>query len=142
MTCQLRVMTIHDYEGVTALWAATEGMGMSEPDDSIEGIARFLSHNPDLNFVALDQDKIIGVVMCGFDGRRATLYHMAVAADYQRQGIGQALLSRLEQTLRTKKVTMARLLVFANNQIGNQFWQKCGWYHWRELNYYVKNLLD
>ncbi|MBV7388144.1 GNAT family N-acetyltransferase [Pasteurellaceae bacterium TAE3-ERU1] len=140
MGIALRAMRLTDYDAVTALWAATPGMGMSEQDDSREGIARFLAHNPDLNFVALEGSTIIGVLLCGFDGRRATLYHMAVAQSHQRQGVGQALLARLERELRAKNVTMARLLVFANNAVGNQFWQKCGWYHWRELNYYVKDL--
>ncbi|MBE2895989.1 GNAT family N-acetyltransferase [Pasteurellaceae bacterium HPA106] len=140
MEYRLRLMTLSDYDAVTALWAATPGMGMSEQDDSPEGIARFLAHNPDLSFVAVDGDAIIGVLLCGFDGRRATLYHMAVAQAYQRQGVGQTLLARLERELRAKNVTMARLLVFADNESGNRFWQKCGWYHWRELNYYVKTL--
>lgn len=134
----IRLMSVDDYSQVAELWASTPYMGMDPIDDSLAGITRFLAHNPNLNFIAEYQNKIIGVLMCGYDGRRATLYHMAVDEKFQRQGVGKKLLYRLEQELLAQGITQARLLVFKNNIIGNCFWQNAQWQLREDLNYYSR----
>ena len=104
MAVQLREMTLADYDEVYALWAASEGIGLSSAD-SREAIGAFLQRNPGLAFVAVDGDVIAGAVICGTDGRRGYLHHLAVRSSHKRQGIGrhlaQACLDRLrEQGLR------------------------------------------
>lgn len=135
----IRPMHVDDYAQVVELWRNTPGMGMSEQDDSEQAIEAFLAFNPDLNFVAVKADRLLGVIMCGYDGRRATIYHMAVAQNQQGNGIGSALLRQLEQQLCNKNITRGRLLVFANNQSGNHFWAKQGWTWQQALNYYSKD---
>lgn len=135
----IRAMQAGDYAQVAELWRNTAGMGMSEQDDNEQAIAAFLAFNPDLNFVAIKGEQLLGVIMCGYDGRRATIYHMAVAQNQQGGGIGTALLRQLEQQLRTKNITRGRLLVFADNQSGNHFWAKQGWTWQQNLNYYSKD---
>lgn len=135
---QLRPMQPADYPQVAELWHNTPGMGMSEIDDSEQGIMVFLAFNPELNFVAFVDDVLSGVIMCGYDGRRATIYHMAVTQGQRGRGIGTALLQQLERKLSAKNISKGRLLVFANNQSGNQFWSKQGWILQSELNYYSK----
>lgn len=135
---EIRPMQISDYPQVAELWHNTPGMGMSAVDDSEQGIAAFLAFNPDLNFVALLEQRVVGVIMCGYDGRRATLYHMAVAQSQQGKGIGSALLHKLEQQFAAKHISRGRLLVFADNQSGNCFWAKHGWTLQDDLNYYSK----
>ena len=53
---QLRPMQPADYPQVAELWHNTPGMGMSEIDDSEQGIMVFLAFNPELNFVAFVDD--------------------------------------------------------------------------------------
>ncbi|TNH07123.1 GNAT family N-acetyltransferase [Testudinibacter sp. TR-2022] len=135
----IRSMQADDYAQVAELWRNTPGMGMSAVDDNEQAIATFLAFNPALNFVAQSDGKIIGVIMCGYDGRRATIYHMAVAQNVQGKGIGTALLQHLEQQLAQQQISKARLLVFADNQSGNAFWAKQGWTWQTALNYYSKD---
>ncbi|TNG95473.1 GNAT family N-acetyltransferase [Pasteurellaceae bacterium USgator11] len=135
----IRPMQADDYAQVAQLWRNTAGMGMSEQDDNEQAITAFLAFNPDLNFVAVQGGQLLGVIMCGYDGRRATIYHMAVAQNVQGKGIGTALLQRLEQQLAQQQISKARLLVFADNQSGNAFWAKQGWTWQTALNYYSKD---
>ena len=67
----LRVMKTDDYDGALSLWSRTEGMRLNDYDDSREGIGRFLSRNPGTCFVAEEEGAIVGVLLCGHDGRRA-----------------------------------------------------------------------
>jgi hypothetical protein len=41
--------------------------GMRNLDDSKDGIDRFLKRNPDTSFVAVEDNAVIGVILCGHD---------------------------------------------------------------------------
>lgn len=131
----IRLMQIDDYPAVYALWLATPGMGLNDVDDSSEGIAKFLARNPHTCFVAQEQDKVVGVIMCGHDGRRAFIYHLAVAQDCRRRGIGRALPDAALRALEKEGIAKAALVVFARNAQGNAFWEKCGFDNRPDLVY-------
>lgn len=123
---KIRPMSIEDYNEVYKLWTNTDGMGMRSLDDSLEGIDKFLKRNPSTNFVAQEGDKIIGVILCGHDGRRGFIYHTAVGIDYRGKGIGKALVDAALGALRKEKINKVALVVFAANDLGNKFWQSLG----------------
>lgn len=79
----IRRMIITDYEKVFDLWKSTDGMGLRTLDDSQQGIATFLKRNPTTKFVAIDNDEIIGTILCGHDGRRGYIYHTVVKKNYR-----------------------------------------------------------
>lgn len=119
-------MQMDDYDAVHALWAGTAGMGLRALDDSRTGIGRFLRRNPATCFVALTEGEIVGVILCGHDGRRGHIYHAAVEPGRRRQGIGRALLERALMALQDEGIHKAALVVFADNETGNAFWQNEG----------------
>ena len=43
------------------------------------------------NGIAVDGEKIVGVILCGHDGRRGIIQHACVSPDYRRFGIGKKL---------------------------------------------------
>lgn len=135
---EIRVMTIDDYEKVYELWSNTSGMGLRSIDDSKNGIYKFLLRNPTSNFVAIVNDKIVGVILCGQDGRRGYIYHTVVKSNYRGQGIGKALIESVFCALEQDGITRAGLIVLGTNEIGNSFWQSQGWEIRSELNYYCK----
>jgi hypothetical protein len=72
-----RDFSIDDYDATLQLWQRVEGLEVAEGDDK-EGVARFVARNPGLSRVAIDGSKVVGVAMCGHDGRRGHIYHVAV----------------------------------------------------------------
>lgn len=138
----IREMTANDYEMIYDLWMNTPGMGLNAIDDSKEGIRQFLKRNPKTNFVALQDDKIIGVIMSGHDGRRGVIYHMAVAIEYRRLGIGKDLLQYSMDALKQEGINKVALVVFSKNDLGNAFWEKQGFYKRTDLNYRDKNIVE
>ncbi len=122
----IRKMTITDYDKVYKLWRAVPGIGLNEADDSREGINKYLKRNPDTCFVAEKEDIVIGAILCGHDGRRGFIYHMAVAESEQRRGVGEALLKHAIEALKAEGIRKAALVVFRNNVKGNSFWEKQG----------------
>lgn len=123
---EIKSMSIEDYDSVYQLWANTQGMGMRSFDDSFEGINKFSKRNPSTNFIAQEGNKIIGVILCGHDGRRGYIYHTAVSADYRGRGIGRALVDAVIDALKKEGINKAALVVFSSNELGNKFWQALG----------------
>ena len=74
----IREMTIDDYNVVMSLLRTTSGVRLRDAD-SREAIMRYLQRNPGLSFVAFVDEHLAGCVMCGHDGRRGYLQHLAAA---------------------------------------------------------------
>ncbi|MDE7132827.1 MAG: GNAT family N-acetyltransferase [Lachnospiraceae bacterium] len=132
----IREMTIEDYEGVKALWLSIKGFAIRSIDDSKEGVTRFLNRNPGTSVVAVEDGKIVGAILCGHDGRRGCLYHVCVAQEYRRQGIGKAMVIHCMEALKKEKINKVSLIAFTVNDIGNAFWRQIGWTKREDLNYY------
>lgn len=132
---RIRVMTIADYDRVYTLWMACRNMGFNNLDDSREGIGKYLKRNPDTCFVALEGDALAGVILCGHDGRRGFIHHMAVAEGYRNNGIGTALVDAALSALRAEGIHKVALVAFKYNESGNAFWEKMGFTVRDDLNY-------
>ena len=132
----IREMTIEDYEGVKALWLSIKGFAIRSIDDSEDGVTRFLNRNPGTSVVAVEDGKIVGAILCGHDGRRGCLYHVCVAQEYRRQGIGKAMVVHCMEALKKEKINKVSLIAFTVNDIGNAFWRQIGWTKREDLNYY------
>jgi ribosomal protein S18 acetylase RimI-like enzyme len=119
-------MTIADYPEVMALWQATENMGLTDADSSV-GIAAHLTRNPGLSLVARDEGRLVGAVLCGHDGRRAYLHHLAVAAHYRQHGIGRRLVEECLARAAAQGILKAHAWVYCENRAGLEFWNQIGW---------------
>jgi len=126
MSIELREMTIDDYESVYSVWKASEGIGLSDAD-SKEGIKRFLDRNPGLSYVALDEGPIVGAALCGHDGRRGYIHHLAVVKSHRKKGIGRSLVGRCVFALMQIGISKCHLFVYDENQDAIDFWEKVGW---------------
>jgi N-acetylglutamate synthase len=131
----IRPMEIGDYEQVYALWIGTPGMGLNSIDDSQDGIGKYLRRNPGLSFVATDGDGIVGVILCGHDGRRGVIHHTAVKESIRRRGVGKALADAAFQGLKREGITKAWLVVKKENALGNAFWEKLGFENRTDLTF-------
>jgi ribosomal protein S18 acetylase RimI-like enzyme len=126
MAIQFREMTPTDYQAATALWKASEGVVLRDAD-RLEAVERYLERNPGSSFVAVDGERLVGTVLCGHDGRRGYLQHLAVAAPYRRQGIGRALVERALAALQGAGILKCHLMVLADNEAARAFWAAIGW---------------
>ncbi len=136
----IRKMTIEDYDGVYNLWINTPGMGLNDIDDSREGIKKYLDRNPNTCFVAEEDEKIIGVILSGHDGRRGFIHHTAVDVSKRNQGIGSKLINSAMDALEEEGINKVVLVVFSENKIGNDFWEAKGFIKRDDLNYRNKNI--
>ncbi len=118
--------TITKYDAVIALWQQCEGIGLSDADER-DRIEFYLERNPGTSFIAQDDGAVIGAILCGHDGHRGFIHHLAVRSDYRRQGIATQLVERGLDGLTAVGIRKCHLLIFNKNESGITFWQNDGW---------------
>jgi ribosomal protein S18 acetylase RimI-like enzyme len=128
MEIQTREFRIEDYQEAIELWNRIEGLDIAEGDDR-ETIRRFLQRNPGLSRVAMNDAAMVGAVLCGHDGRRGYVYHLAVDPTYRGQGVGRRLIAECLAGLKEAGLERANILVANDNPRGLEFWNSCGWEH-------------
>jgi len=121
-----RKFEIGDYEAAVQLWSKVEGVEIAE-GDSKEDITRYLSKNQNLSRVAEDDGRLVGVALCGDDGRRGFIYHLAIDPAYQQKGLARRLVTECLDGLRSRGLKRALILVADDNPSGQAFWERCGW---------------
>jgi N-acetylglutamate synthase len=122
----VRHFRIEDFDAVIALWRRTEGVGLNESDTRRANTA-YLRRNPKLSFVAEKDGRIIGAVLCGHDGRRGYLHHLAVSKRHRGRGIGRRLVNACLAKLRQAGIPKCNIFIFASNAEGMKFWTRTGW---------------
>ena len=86
-----------------------------------------ISRNPGLSRVAEENGTIVGAVLCGHDGRRGWIYHLATAPGYRGRGIARLLVNDCIEGLRRIGIKRAIILVAGDNARGHDFWLRNGW---------------
>jgi ribosomal protein S18 acetylase RimI-like enzyme len=123
---ETREFLIGDYEAAVELWKRVEGLDIAEGDDR-ESIGRFLKQSRGLSRVATDESTVIGAALCGHDGRRGYIYHLAVDPNYQGRRLGKQLVDECLEGLRLAGLERANILVAKDNPRGLEFWRRAGW---------------
>jgi N-acetylglutamate synthase len=126
MEVKIGEMQVEDYDDVAALWQRTEGIGLDD-DDSREGIATYLVRNPGISQVARAEGRIVAAVLCGHDGRRGYLHHLAVATEYRNKSIGKKLVQACLSRLAYLGIPKCNIFLFDDNDPGRAFWNRAGW---------------
>ncbi|RMF09663.1 MAG: GNAT family N-acetyltransferase [Candidatus Neomarinimicrobiota bacterium] len=134
-------MKIQDYADVYRLWDSLPGIGLSEADQQ-PAIQTYLNHNAGLSQVAVQDNRVVGAVLCGHDGRRGYLHHLAVAPEVQRQGIGRALLRTCLERLRRLGIQKCHIFLIPDNREGQVFWEQNGFYLRHDLQLMSCDLID
>lgn len=138
----IKRMSIDDYPQLFALWKNTPNMGLRSLDDSREGIMLFLNRNPNTNFIVYEDDKLVGAILCGNDGRSGYIYHTVVLPEYRGHGIASALVDAAVHALKEEGITRVCLNVMESNEQGKAFWVKRGWEKKDFLGFYSKSITD
>ncbi|MFX1314075.1 MAG: GNAT family N-acetyltransferase [Promethearchaeota archaeon] len=122
---KIKKFTMDLYEDIIRLWKKA-GINVSS-SDTREELNRMLQRNPNLFLIGEFRNKIISVVMGGFDGRRGYVHHLAIDPDYQKKGYGKMIMDELIERFRKKGVHKIHLFIQKNNQEVVSFYQHLGW---------------
>ncbi|WP_433694026.1 GNAT family N-acetyltransferase [Herbaspirillum seropedicae] len=135
MQYELRFFGMEHYSEARRLWSECDGVALTDADDALN-IGNFLERNTGLSFVAITGEELVGTILCGHDGRRGFIHHLAVAPKARRRGIASRLVAASLQSLKANGIEKCHLLVFVNNRQGNEFWRSIGAKFRNELGLY------
>ena len=125
MGLQITEMTATNHDEVVAFWKEQEGVGLNQSDGP-QQIAAYLMRNQGMSLIARDQGNVVAAILCGHDGRRGYLHHLAVARSYRGRGIGRSLVERCLERLGRDGIAKCNVFVFGDNCRGQQFWEAIG----------------
>jgi len=140
-THTIELMLIDDFDEVCRLWQSTKGVGLSE-SDSRPNIAAYLARNPEMSFVARSGGEIVGAVLCGHDGRRGYLHHLAVAKAHRKMGVGKKLVETCLARLAAFGIPKCNIFLYADNAAGESFWKHNGWVKRSDLQVMQKAVIQ
>lgn len=126
MERHIRPMQPHDIEPCLALWQRVEGVVLRDESDKPSMLRTFLERNPGLSYVFEDRGAIAGSILCGHDGRRGYLYHLAVREDQRRTRCATALFEATIHGLGSAGITRCHAYVRARNLTALLFWKSVG----------------
>ena len=134
---ELVPMTIADYEQVTALWSACEGVNAGETREELE---RALAKNPGLSSVIRKGKNIAAALLCCHDGRRGYLYHVCVAANCRKLGLGRLLIEHSLAKLKEEGISRCTIFCVVSNLSGEAFWKRLGFHERADLKTFARDL--
>jgi len=122
-------------DGRTTQRAVTQvlhSVGHRFPDDSprnhaARSIPAKAAFQPKLLFVALDDERVVGTTMAGYDGHRGWFYSVAVDPDLQRRGIATAMVAHVEVMLAAMGCVKVNLQIRAGNETVAAFYESLGY---------------
>jgi predicted N-acetyltransferase YhbS len=71
-------------------------------NDPVQDIRKKIGFQPDLFFVALLNDNVIGSIMVGYEGHRGWLNYLAILPEHQTRGYGRKLVEKAVHKLKIR----------------------------------------
>lgn len=111
-----RVIDLWNRCGLTVPW-----------NDPQKDIQRKLDDSPDLFYLALLDDQVIGSCMAGYDGHRGWFYYLGVAPEFRKKGVAGQLVKHGEKLLGQLGCPKINLMVRKSNTGVIQFYKTAGY---------------
>lgn len=138
---QFEEMNVGYYDQVCELWKQTEGIELTI-GDSKDSLKKYLERNPGMSFVCSYNGAIIGTILCGHDGRRGFIYHLAVHKDHRNNHLAKLLIERSTKALKKAGIERCSLMVKIDNKEAYRFWEKIGWRSRDDLHMFSMDLKE
>jgi ribosomal protein S18 acetylase RimI-like enzyme len=122
---RIREYRTADAEAVVALWIACE---LTRPwNDPRKDIMRKLADSPELLLVGVEDGRVVGTVMAGYDGHRGWINYLAVEPASRGRGLGRALMDAAEERLAALGCAKINLQVRDENEAARGFYEAIGY---------------
>jgi len=136
---EMRTLTINDYEDMVKLWIKSTLPFKPKGRDSRQAITSQMEREPSLFLGAFENTTLVGVIIGSYDYRgKGWINRLAVHPKYQRQGIGQRLITSMEKILKEKGAVVTCALIEERNQESIAIFEKLGYVSEKSILYFSK----
>ncbi len=138
MAQEIKRLTVKDFDEIIRIWLEAGLPFKPRGRDSREMIAREMA-NPNCAFFALFLDeKMIGVVIANFDGRRGWINRLAIVPEHRGLDLAAKLIEASEEFLRSVGALVICALIEEINYPSISCFQSNGYNCEQEIKYFTK----
>jgi len=134
----VRTGRLDDVEALLGFWRRAEASPSST--ESAEDVRGLLERDPDALIVAESGGEIVGTLIAGWDGWRATFYRLAVLPSHRRHGLATTLVRAGEDRLRALGAKRLNAIAESHKPGAMAFWASAGYELQTSRSRFVKNL--
>ncbi|MFT5871644.1 MAG: ribosomal protein S18 acetylase RimI-like enzyme [Clostridium sp.] len=117
-----------DLEQVLQLRELVFNSAISRNSVTKEILINYLKRNPEISSVACTlEGKVIGALLCGHDGIRGFIYHIAVYNEYGLKRIGKMMIKRSLSELKNVGINTGFIFTQNSNFDLEESWNSLGW---------------
>jgi ribosomal protein S18 acetylase RimI-like enzyme len=121
---QIRSFQLSDYRSVSEL--LQEVLSEECCEETMGAFARQLSWDSDLVLVAENAGTLAGVLIGTIDQQKGYVYRIAVKQQFQRQGVGRALVANMDKRFRQRNVLKVMIAGDKHNELLRPFYESLG----------------
>jgi len=138
----IKRLSIDNYDDIIRVWSISGLPYKPKGRDRKDMIAKEME-NPNGAFFGLFEDeKMIGVVIANFDGRRGWVNRLAIDPDYRGKGFAGLLIERCEDYLNKQGAIVMCALIEDINYPSISAFQKAGYNCENTIKYFAKRPSD
>ncbi|EKQ53177.1 MULTISPECIES: GNAT family N-acetyltransferase [unclassified Clostridium] len=124
----IQAMKESDIDQVIELWNKILNSSFLQSSVTKEELIQYIERNPDVSSVACaDDGKVIGVLLCGHDGIRGFIYHIAVHDEYKVNEITNRMLERSLSKLKEAGIKKGFIFTQSNTHDMDETFNSIGW---------------
>lgn len=127
-----------DYEALIRLWMHAGLPFKPDGRDAPASVAHQLAQPMAIYLGAFQGEALIGAVLGTHDGRKGWINRLAVHPDYRGQGIGRALVDRVEARLHEQEIEIVAALVEDWNETSFEVFESLDYVHHPDIHYLSK----
>lgn len=137
-TIHIRHARFGDIKAVLHLWKEADAEP-TETDDAAS-LAALMKRDAQALLVAEAGQRLVGSVICGWDGWRGSIYRLVVSQDHRRAGLATRLIRTAEEQLQASGAVRLHAIVVEHDATAMAFWGSSGWDRQPSRARFVKNL--
>jgi ribosomal protein S18 acetylase RimI-like enzyme len=134
----VREFRIDDYDTLVALWNEAELPHRPKGRDRLDKIERELERGNAVYLVAELDGRLIGSVLGTHDCRKGWINRLAVAPEFQHQGVARKLVTEVEKRFYELGIEMVACLVYDSNARSMELFEKLGYKRESNIVYFTK----
>ncbi|MBO4269536.1 GNAT family N-acetyltransferase [Microbispora triticiradicis] len=114
-----------DVEAVLRFWL--EAAENTDRHDDAAKVTALVERDPEALLIAEIDGRVVGTLIAGWDGWRASLYRLAVDPSERRKGIGSQLIRAAEERFRKYGAFRVDAMVLNDNALAHHAWTAAGY---------------
>jgi len=136
--CSIRRAGPEDYGEIVEVWRKSGLTVRLTGRESERAFRRQLEHFAELYLVAVDSERIVGLVFGSHDHRKGWINRLAVLPEYRGRGVACSLVAACEEALHAAGIEIIAALIEPENVVSCALFERLGYRNDVPARYYRK----